>query len=214
MKVSEHITPARILQHAAAAPALQRKSGGTFAFHDQRQSAVAQRKLVDQAIHMHAGNSPAQLMDAEEEHETESEHHYEQAPEPIQGKWQGSPFGVLQLMPSRDNFNADQRRKILAKNKKANGGFHTCVNCGFQHALTRYATRRGRRIGDGDFHVDHIIAASRGGRALMRNGRVFCGTCNTSRGNRANAKRTGMSKWRALHRKNVAKNYLIRKRKY
>ena len=113
-------------------------------------------------------------------------------------------------------FNAEQRARILAKNRARNGGFHTCENgaCGFQHALTTYATHRGRRIGDGGFQVDHIQHRSRGGRALIRNGRVLCGTCNTSRGNRANAQRFGINKYRGLHRGRVAKNYLSLRRNY
>ncbi|TCN59950.1 HNH endonuclease [Flavobacterium circumlabens] len=108
-------------------------------------------------------------------------------------------------------FTKQQREKMLAANKKKHGGkFHTCTNCGFQHALAHYATFRGRRMGDGQFQIDHIKHASKGGRNLIRNGRVLCGTCNTSRGNRAAAKRTGARKYRALHQKNIAKNYLRR----
>lgn len=108
-------------------------------------------------------------------------------------------------------FTKQQQEKMLAANKKKHGGkFHTCTNCGFQHALAHYATFRGKRMGDGHFQIDHIKHASKGGRNLMRNGRVLCGTCNTSRGNRAAVKRTGASKYRALHQKNIAKNYLRR----
>lgn len=113
-------------------------------------------------------------------------------------------------------FNAEQRAKILAKNRRRNGGFYTCENgaCGFQHALTQYATHRGRRIGDGGFHIDHIHHHGRGGRALIRNGRVLCGTCNTSRGSRANAQRYGINKYRGLHRKRALKNYSSIRRNY
>lgn len=110
---------------------------------------------------------------------------------------------VVQLM----KFNKEQRAKKLAANKKKYKGFHTCTNCGFQHSQVHYATFKGRRMGDGQFHLDHIQPASKGGRNNMRNGRIFCGTCNTSRGNRAYVGRTGRDKYRALHRKKVAKDY-------
>ena len=115
---------------------------------------------------------------------------------------------VVQL--GRINFTKEQREKKLAANKKSNGGFHTCTNCGFQHKKIHYATFKGRRMGDGQFHVDHIQPASKGGKNNMRNGRIFCGTCNTSRGNRANVGVTGFMKYHALHRKKIAKNYIRR----
>lgn len=111
---------------------------------------------------------------------------------------------VIQLA----KFTPEQRRKLLAANKRRNGGFHTCTHCGFQHSKKRYATLKGRRIGDANFQIDHIIHLSRGGRNLLRNGRVLCGTCNASRGNRALVGRTGISKYRALHQKTFRKNYL------
>lgn len=107
-------------------------------------------------------------------------------------------------------FNKEQRAKKLAANKKKNDGFHTCDHCGFQHSLVHYATFQGRRMGDGQFHIDHIQPASRGGRNNMRNGRVFCGTCNTSRGNRAHVGATGFKKYHALHQKTLPKNYMRR----
>ena len=114
----------------------------------------------------------------------------------------------IQLAPwDRDNFSSDQRRRILAKNAKRNGGFHTCAHCGFQHSLSTYAKHGNRRIGDASFHVDHITPASHGGRALVRNARVLCGTCNTSRGNRAIIKKTGRQKYRALHRSRKLRVY-------
>lgn len=126
--------------------------------------------------------------------------------------WGGGIQAPIQLV----KFSAEQKAKILAKNRNRNGGFYTCENgaCGFQHALTTYATHRGRRLGDGGFHIDHIHHHGRGGRALLRNGRVLCGTCNTSRGSRANAQRFGINKYRGLHRKRVAKNYLSIRRNY
>lgn len=163
---------------------------------------------------MHAGSSVAQLMDGGEEHEDEEEHHHHEDHAPVQGKFIGLPNGVYQLMPKRDNFSAKQRTSILAKNKTRNGGFHVCAHCGFANALARYATRNGKRVGDGDFQIDHIIPASRGGRALISNGRVLCGTCNTSRGNRGVPQRFGINKWRALHMKRFARDYKNRKRKY
>ncbi|WP_427873990.1 HNH endonuclease [Flavobacterium sp. MMS24-S5] len=107
-------------------------------------------------------------------------------------------------------FDKKQRAKKLAANKKKNDGFHTCDYCGFQHSQVHYATFQGRRMGDGQFHIDHIQPASKGGRNNMRNGRVFCGTCNTSRGNRAHVGATGFKKYHALHRKLAAKNYMRR----
>ncbi|MCM0668913.1 HNH endonuclease [Flavobacterium tyrosinilyticum] len=107
-------------------------------------------------------------------------------------------------------FNKEQRARKLAANKKKNDGFHTCDHCGFQHSLVHYATFQNRRMGDGQFHIDHIQPASRGGRNNMRNGRVLCGTCNTSRGNRAHVGATGFKKYHALHRKLAAKNYMRR----
>ncbi|UPZ14778.1 HNH endonuclease [Flavobacterium humidisoli] len=110
---------------------------------------------------------------------------------------------VVQLM----KFNKEQRAKKLAANKKKNDGFHTCDHCGFQHSLVHYATFQNRRMGDGQFHIDHIQPASMGGRNNMRNGRVLCGTCNTSRGNRAHVGATGFKKYHALHRKTAKKDY-------
>ncbi|MBL0739551.1 HNH endonuclease [Flavobacterium sp. GN10] len=107
-------------------------------------------------------------------------------------------------------FNKEQRARKLAANKKKNDGYHTCNHCGFQHSLVHYATFQNRRMGDGQFHIDHIQPASRGGRNNMRNGRVLCGTCNTSRGNRAHVGATGFKKYHALHRKKAAKNYMRR----
>lgn len=108
---------------------------------------------------------------------------------------------------TRDNFSARQRAKVLAKNRAKNNGFYTCEHCGFQHKLLNYATYQGRRMGDGGFQVDHILHASRGGRALIGNARVLCGTCNTSRGNRAMPSRFGIDKYRALHKKSFKKDY-------
>ncbi|MAN28800.1 MULTISPECIES: HNH endonuclease [Mesonia] len=121
---------------------------------------------------------------------------------------------VFQLSRRREEFTPRQKAKILAKNRKKNNNFYTCENCGFKHRQIRYATYRGRRTGDGSFHIDHKVAASHGGRALMGNARVLCGTCNTSKGNRDAAKRTGRSKFRALHGKIYPKDYQIKRRKY
>ncbi len=73
---------------------------------------------------------------------------------------------------------------------------------------------RGRRVGDGGFHIDHIHHHGRGGRNLIGNGRVLCGTCNTSRGNRANAARYGINKYRGLHRGRTLKDYRSIRRNY
>jgi 5-methylcytosine-specific restriction endonuclease McrA len=118
---------------------------------------------------------------------------------------------VIQLIPGI-TFTQAQRTRLLARNKNRNGGFHCCEHCGFRHSQVNYALYRGRRIGDGGFQIDHILHASRGGRNLIRNGRVLCGTCNTSRGNRANVGRTGITKYRGLHGKKVIKNYLRKPR--
>jgi 5-methylcytosine-specific restriction endonuclease McrA len=107
----------------------------------------------------------------------------------------------------RDNFNAGQRRRMLGRNAKRNNGYYTCENCGFQHRQTEYARYRGRPLGDGRFHIDHIKHASRGGRAIMKNGRVLCGTCNTSRGNRRRVGLTGIRKYAGAHRGSSLKNY-------
>ncbi len=113
---------------------------------------------------------------------------------------------VVQL--ARDNFTNLQKQNILARNKKRNGGYYRCEHCGFMHKLLHYATFKGKKIGDGGFQVDHIKAASTGGRALIGNGRVLCGTCNTSKGNRKKVgKSTGIVKYHALHGKRKAKDY-------
>ena len=114
---------------------------------------------------------------------------------------------VVQLA-KRQEFSPEQKRKILAKNARKSGGFYRCEHCGFMHKLLHYATFRGNKIGDGGFQIDHIKAASSGGRALIRNGRVLCGTCNTSKGNRKKVgKSTGIDKYHALHGKSKAKDY-------
>lgn len=110
------------------------------------------------------------------------------------------------------NFTAKQRNSILTKNRIKNGGYHRCESCGFKHGLRTYATYRGRRVGDGGFQVDHKVPASHGGRPLVRNAAVLCGTCNTSKGNRAHVGKRGIDKYHALHKKHIAKNYLVKKR--
>lgn len=63
-------------------------------------------------------------------------------------------------------------------------------------------------MGDGSFHIDHKdVPASQGGKASLKNSAVLCGTCNTSKGNRANSGITGKQKYSALHRKSLAKDY-------
>ena len=104
-------------------------------------------------------------------------------------------------------FDEKQRKSILAKNAKKNNGYHTCVHCGFQHKLTTYAKYRGRKLGDGGFHIDHINPVSRGGKANIRNGRVLCGTCNTSRGNRNHINLTGIQKFKGIHQGALLYNY-------
>ncbi len=119
---------------------------------------------------------------------------------------------LTRQLVKRDNFSKEQRQKILAKNKKRNLGFYSCTHCGFKHKMTTYAKYRGRRLGDGGFHVDHKLAAARGGRALMRNATVLCGTCNTSKGSRATVGKRGIDKYRGLHGKSALKNYLRKRR--
>lgn len=121
--------------------------------------------------------------------------------------------GGLTAQMVRDNFKQVQRAKILARNKKKYG-LYTCEHCGFQHGQIHYATYKGKRTGDGGFQVDHITPASKGGRALVRNSRVLCGTCNTSRGNRAGPARLGINKYRGIHKGKITKNYKIKRRKY
>ncbi|WP_372378361.1 HNH endonuclease signature motif containing protein [Vibrio natriegens] len=116
------------------------------------------------------------------------------------------------IKQNREEFSSVQKNRILNKSKVSNGGFYTCSNCGFQHKLLRYAKYRGANTGDGSFHVDHIIPASKGGRALIRNGAVLCGTCNTSKGNRATAKATGIKKYAGLHRKSKLKDYRVKRK--
>ncbi|WP_298774561.1 HNH endonuclease [uncultured Shewanella sp.] len=115
---------------------------------------------------------------------------------------------------NREEFTKQQKVAILKKNKakKANGGFHTCVHCGFQHALVNYATLSGRRTGDGGFQIDHIKPASSGGRAIAKNAQVLCGTCNTSKGNRKVITSTGMKKYKGCHRGSSVKNYLVKRK--
>ena len=138
-------------------------------------------------------------------------HDFARLPVPIQNA--PSP-GAAPIQRTKNNFSAEQRKKILKKNKRQNQGFYTCTTCGFQHRKKTFATYRGRRLGDGGFQVDHIHHRSRGGRALLRNGRVLCGTCNTSRGNRANAARYGINKYRGLHRGRTLKDYRSIRRNY
>jgi 5-methylcytosine-specific restriction endonuclease McrA len=115
---------------------------------------------------------------------------------------------------NREEFKKKQKDAILKRNKakKANGGFHTCANCSFQHALVNYATLRGRKTGDGGFQIDHILPASAGGSATAANAQVLCGTCNTSKGNRAVITSTGMKKYKGCHRGNAVKNYLVKRK--
>jgi 5-methylcytosine-specific restriction endonuclease McrA len=104
----------------------------------------------------------------------------------------------------RDNYTKRQRVRILNNNIIINKGYYTCTNlkCGFQNKSLTYATLRGRRMGDGMFHVDHAKKpAAHGGKAQISNSAVLCGTCNTSKGSREEAKTTGMMKFEALHRK-------------
>jgi len=127
---------------------------------------------------------------------------------PKELRYANNPEYSIQLVAvKRDNFSKDQRLKILKKNAKKNNGFHTCKFCGFQHKLVTYATYKGKRLGDGGFQIDHVKPASKGGRALIRNSQVLCGTCNTSKGNRAVIGKTGLKKYSGLHRKSVSKDY-------
>ncbi len=104
-------------------------------------------------------------------------------------------------------FDQDTKDKIFEANKTASGGkYYTCSNgaCGFQHEHRSYLLRASkkiqkRRVGDGGFHIDHIRAKSKGGKGRLKNGRVLCGTCNTSRGNRRNINMTGIMKFAGLH---------------
>lgn len=121
--------------------------------------------------------------------------------------------GITAQLVARDNFKKEQRAKILAKNKKKYG-LYTCEHCGFQHGQIHYATYRGKRTGDGGFQVDHVTPASKGGRALVGNSRVLCGTCNTSRGNRAGPKRLGIHKYKGIHKGKITKDYKIKRRNY
>ncbi|TAJ12231.1 hypothetical protein DMA11_13860 [Marinilabiliaceae bacterium JC017] len=118
------------------------------------------------------------------------------------------------ILRSRDNFTQKQRESILAKNAKKNKGFHVCAFCGFSHTHVTYATKLGKRLGDGCFQVDHIIPASKGGRALVKNAAVLCGTCNISKGNRDKPKRFGCDKYKGLNGKNKPRDYKKIKRKY
>jgi len=118
------------------------------------------------------------------------------------------------IQRAKTTFTAEQRKKLLKKNKKRNDGFYTCTTCGFQHRKKTYATYRGRRLGDGAFHIDHIHHKSKGGKALLRNGRVLCGTCNTSRGNRKKARRFGIDKFSGIHRGRTPKDYKSIRRNY
>jgi hypothetical protein len=126
------------------------------------------------------------------------------------------PGGVVQRSP----FSKKDRAKIFTANKKKNGGLHTCTNCGLSHYRLTYVKKTGgRAIGDGGFHVDHIKPKSKGGKGTLKNGRVLCGTCNTSRGNRKTAGVTGYSKYRGLDgKKNLKvlslKEYALRKKNW
>ncbi len=96
-------------------------------------------------------------------------------------------------------FPAKVKKQVLSANRKANAGFHTCTNCNFQHAQKTYLKVAGKKsVGDGGFQVDHIKPFSKGGQGKLSNGRVLCGTCNTSRGNRNKFGSTGYAKFRGL----------------
>lgn len=45
-----------------------------------------------------------------------------------------------------------------------------CVRCG--------------QVLDEHFHADHVIAYSKGGKTVTRNGQALCPTCNMSKGSR------------------------------
>ncbi|MEH1930299.1 HNH endonuclease [Nostoc sp.] len=100
-------------------------------------------------------------------------------------------------------FSKNLRERMIAANRRQNNGYITCENgkCGFQHQKTSYFFKNGRLAGDGSFHIDHVHPKSKGGRGTVNNGRVLCGTCNTSRGNRRRIRRTGMMKFPGLHGK-------------
>jgi len=222
-------SPTRAHHPGAAANAItQRKQAQpAFQFKDNRPEAIMQRKVQDMA-NKHQQAKPVAQMQAMEEEAAEQTEAAE--PEMLEEQEAGIESPVQRMtapeaagqeeapvqMAKRNNFSPEQRDKILTKNFNRNGGFFTCEepNCGFQHGLKTYATHKGRRTGDGGFHVDHIHAAANGGRALIRNGRVLCGTCNTSKGKRANARKYGINKYRGQHRKLVVKNYQNMRRNY
>jgi hypothetical protein len=125
--------------------------------------------------------------------------------------------GVVQRVNA---FSYKLRKQILAANKKKNGGLHTCTHCGLSHALATFVKKTGgRAVGDGGFHVDHIKPKSKGGKGTLKNGRVLCGTCNTSRGNRKKVGVTGYAKYRGLDGKKKLKvislaEYALRKKNW
>lgn len=55
-----------------------------------------------------------------------------------------------------------------------------CCSCG-KHIVEGVDARRLVKMGDGLYHIDHIVPVNQGGRATMENLRLLCPKCNLSR---------------------------------
>lgn len=139
--------------------------------------------------------------------------------EPLQTKMpdvkRGAPFQLVSTKGTR--FSEAEKKKVFKANRS--GGMYTCESCNFSHALKTYFKKKGGRIGDGGFQVDHIKHFSKGGKGVASNGRILCGTCNTSRGAKKAAKTKGRHKYAFLHNGSKAtvigpSQYAARKRVY
>jgi RHS repeat-associated protein len=104
---------------------------------------------------------------------------YSYSPNPI--NW-ADPLGRMAA------FSTGDALALVEGEAAENGGWFECANCGFRNKNRVFATtaETGRPVGDGTFQGGHIVADANGGSDDPEtNGQTEGGTCNCSKGKRA-----------------------------
>jgi RHS repeat-associated protein len=103
---------------------------------------------------------------------------YAYSPNPV--NW-ADPLGLMA-------FPYAKSVAMVEGDAQTNGGWFECVNCGFRNKNRVFArtAETGRPVGDGTFQGGHIVAdANEGENDPETNGQTEGGTCNCSKGKRA-----------------------------